>query len=84
MQTWAQTIGTGKHVWGVIHENGKMYLFCASNGLVVRQTPFPCKKSDKLIWRSLDGTSENQIGHVATAEHGGAGKRTVRSNTVQI
>ena len=71
MQRWAQTIGIEKHLWVVIHDNGEM--FCASNGLVIRKTLFPCKKSHKLTWRSPEGTSENQIGHVAIAKHEGAG-----------
>jgi len=39
--------------------------FCASNGLVIRGTLFPHKKSHKLTWRSPDGITENQIDHVA-------------------
>ena len=56
----------GTHGEGVINENGEMFCdFCASNGLVIGRTLFPHKKSHKLTWRSPDGTSVNQIDHVA-------------------
>ena len=58
--------------------NGKMFCdFCASNGLVIGGTLFPHKKSHKLTWRYPDGTSENQIYHVAT-------NRTWRSSLQDI
>ena len=51
---------------GVINENGEMFCdFCASNGLVIGGTLFLHKKSHKLIWRSPDWITENQIDHVA-------------------
>lgn len=78
MQRWAQTTGIRKHLWGVVNENGKMFCdFCASNGLVIRATLFPHKKSHKFTWRFPDGTSENQIDHVAIVEHEGSCYRTV-------
>ena len=68
----------GTHGAGVINENGKMFCdFCASNGLVIGETLFPHKKSHKLTWRSPDGTSGNQIDHVAT-------NRTWRSSLQDI
>ena len=54
------------HGSGVMNENDEMFCdFCSSNGLVIRGTLFPHKKSHRLTWRSTDGTSENQIDHVA-------------------
>ena len=62
-RNWEASMGT--HGEGVINENGEMFCdFCASNGLVIRGTLFPHKKSHKLTWRSPDGITENQIDHV--------------------
>ena len=49
-----------------MNENGERWAdFCQANELVIGETLFPHKKSNKRTWRSPDGVIVNQIDHLA-------------------
>ena len=55
----------GKCGVGVMNDNGaRLCDFCSANALVITGTLFPHKEIHKLIWRSPDGKTVNQIDHV--------------------
>lgn len=55
----------GKHGCGVMNNNGERLAdFCLNNNCVIGGTIFPHKAIHKLIWRSPDGRSFNQIDHI--------------------
>ena len=55
----------GKFGVGIMNDNGERLCdFCSVNGLVITGTIFPHKEIHKLTWRSPDGKTVNQIGHV--------------------
>ena len=54
----------GKHGCDVVNDNGERLVdFCLNNDCVIGCTTFPYKNIHKLIWRSPDGTTVNQIDH---------------------
>lgn len=56
---------TGKHGCGVINDNGERLIdFCLENDCVVGGTIFPHRNIHKLIWKSPDCFTVNQIDHI--------------------
>ena len=55
----------GRHGCGVMYNNGKrLFDFCLNNDCVIGGTIFPHKSIHKLTWKSPDGSTINQIGHI--------------------
>lgn len=55
----------GRHGCGVMNNNGERLVdFCLNNDCVIGGTIFPHKSIHKLIWKSPDGSTINQIDHI--------------------
>ncbi|CAG4959526.1 unnamed protein product [Colias eurytheme] len=68
----------GKHGLGTRNDNGERFVeFCQNHDLVIGGTLFPHKDVHKYSWVSPDGTTRNQIDHLAIS-------RTWRSSLLDV